>query len=385
MSQVRGHSVPSLAFTVFCLSVASSANAQVVNLALHQPYVANCDTLPGWEGLTDGCRDSDEPPECFATDNSAKFPKRVVIDLGGLCKVTRVVLHNSLNGNTKLVVVELSQDAKEYEPLRTYVFPPDKHQPLVHHCTARKARFVRVTFKDTWGNGVGGRNIIYLREVEVYGTRLQAPATSSERLWQLLAIAKPYRDIPSWPAARRYISELGREVRVVLVTDLPLDLVAGPHGWLTRGLSQAEGSEGKGSVAVQALAYEGGGAEQLFREFRTIMLKRLPDLIVLAPSSSPAPAFTSLVEKVAASARSSGASTVVCIPPPDSSTADGVGAYQSLRRTLLALASAYGAGVLDLGAVFAGLDEKARPLQGKRWAASAVDAAARSFAHLLGR
>ena len=177
---------------IICMAAAAAlagrpAGAQVINLAQGAHYAANCRTLPGWDGLVDGIKDSDDPPGCWASDNSANFPKQVVIDLGGLCEVSRVVIHNSTNGNTKQIQVAVSEDGSKYDLLREYVFPPNKYQPLVHTFTPRKARFVRITFLNTWGGGIGGDNIIYLREVEVFGRRLEKKPEGLEALWRELA------------------------------------------------------------------------------------------------------------------------------------------------------------------------------------------------------
>ncbi len=140
------------------------------NIALHRPFHCSVGILEGWTGLVDGEAQSDSAPTCFATANAEKFPKQITIDLGALCKIKQVVVHNSANGNTRKISIECSTDGGTFETLRkAYIFPDRTAMKLSHQFSPRKARYVRLTFYDTWGSGPGGENCIFLREVEVIG------------------------------------------------------------------------------------------------------------------------------------------------------------------------------------------------------------------------
>lgn len=145
-----------------------------VNLALNRPFASSGTTLPGWNGLVDGEKDSDSAPGCFATSNDSTFPKFVVIDLGADCTVSKVVVYNSGNGNTRTISLSSSVDGVNYKKLRDpdFIFTDRDPIPLsVSFQQPRTAHYVRVAFLDTWKNGLGGDNCMFLREVEVFGTR----------------------------------------------------------------------------------------------------------------------------------------------------------------------------------------------------------------------
>ncbi len=147
------------------------------NIALYRPYRCSVPLLVGWTGLVDGNREADTAPECFATANLETFPKYITIDLGAACNINRVVVYSSANGNTKKVSLECSLDAEQYQQLRQgFIFPDRKAMALSHEFKPRQARYVRLTLYDTWGQGLGGDNCMFLREVEVYGWRPQGAA-----------------------------------------------------------------------------------------------------------------------------------------------------------------------------------------------------------------
>jgi len=127
------------------------------NIALGRPYRCSVPVLPGWHGLVDGKCDGDSAPECFATSNVDKFPQYVVIDLGAICEISRVVVYNSANGNTRKVSLECSDDASDYQVLRQgFIFPDKSAMVLSHKFTPRKARYVRLTLL---GRGPGRRQL----------------------------------------------------------------------------------------------------------------------------------------------------------------------------------------------------------------------------------
>ncbi len=208
------------AVTALLLALAAPGGAQD-NLARDKSYLCTTELLPGWTGLVDGLNQSDQAPGCFATDNSANFPKEVIIDLGGICQVTQVKLYNSLNGNTRHIAVLSSINARDFQPLREYYFPPDKIQPLVHSFPARRARYIKVTMFDTWTGGVNGDNCLYLREVEAYGNSddsLANPASPPDVMalarWQQ-PLVKPY----SVRLFRRYCLEGQSDITVGVLGD----------------------------------------------------------------------------------------------------------------------------------------------------------------------
>jgi len=149
--------------------LAAAAASADYNVALDCPYVCNTEIMDGWTGLADGITDSDSGPACFATTNDPQFPKSVTVDLQRPCRINRIAVHNSANGNTRRMTISCSQDGINYESLREFIFPQDQPITLNHRFNDRSAQFVRVIFADTWGGGMGGDNVIFVREVEVFG------------------------------------------------------------------------------------------------------------------------------------------------------------------------------------------------------------------------
>lgn len=139
------------------------------NVALHRPYICSVDVMDGWTGLVDGVTDSDSGPGCFATSNDVQFPKAVTIDLERPCEISRIAVHNSTNGNTRGITIYCSEDGEQFEKLREFIFPQTQALTLNHRFEDRPARFVRIEFANTWGGGLGGDHVIFVREVEVFG------------------------------------------------------------------------------------------------------------------------------------------------------------------------------------------------------------------------
>ena len=121
----RCHKLAVLAGVLGLIGAGTGAAAER-NLAAGKPYLCTTELRPGWTGLVDSQNDSDQPPACFATDNSAQFPKEVIIDLGGVYQLTKIAVYNSLNGHTRYITVWISQDASDFTQLRVYSFPPDR-------------------------------------------------------------------------------------------------------------------------------------------------------------------------------------------------------------------------------------------------------------------
>jgi len=384
---VRANRYKAAALGVLALAVGGLSSprawSQAINLAQGRPFTANCDLLPGWDGLTDGVKTSDEAPYCLATDNSSEFPKRIVIDLGAECTITRVVIHNSANGNTKLVEVAISTDAKDYTTLREYVFPPNKYQPLVHRCTPRKARFVRITFRNTWGNGLGCKNIIYLREAEVYGKRLGHQDTNAASLWTELTAAKPERPSPGWSTAKRYLAELKRSARLAVISDQDAEPLMGPSGWIPRALRQVEEPWTRNGVQANFVEFNQDHPEDYSKELKALLKGMTPDLVIVAPAGPESEAFLAEVPRLLAEASKVTTNVLVCVPPPKGTGSTGLKEYRKMRRELLVEAAQYNCGVLDVGALLARQSPPTKLLMGKNWVVEAVDLVAGALAKLL--
>ena len=164
------------------LAVSASAQETTVstNVALGKSFTSSSPGGIAWQGLLDGKRTSDSPPGCFATGPDAEYPKKIVIDLGAVYLIDQVIVHNAANGNTKKVDVWASRDGVNYKQLRQpYVFPNRTEQRMSARFPALEARYVKLALWDTYGGGLGGDHILYLREVEVMGR--EVPATSATR------------------------------------------------------------------------------------------------------------------------------------------------------------------------------------------------------------
>lgn len=151
------------------LAVLSGVAGAEQNVALHRPYICTSGVMEGWTGLVDGVADSDSGPGCFATTNDSQFPKTVTIDLERPCIINRITVHNSTNGNTRGIAIYCSEDGEQFEKLREFIFPQGQALTLNHRFQDRPAQFVRIEFANTWGGGLGGDNVIFAREVEVFG------------------------------------------------------------------------------------------------------------------------------------------------------------------------------------------------------------------------
>jgi len=145
------------------------APSELVNVALHGSLIESSRNPFGWHGLVDGVTESDLRPGCYATENDNKFPKFVTIDLGAPHEISKIVIHNSRNGNTKTVNLYTSLDGQKFAALWTHIFPRDKQYAFTHEFPPRKARYVKIEFADTHGGGLGGDYYMFLREVQVFG------------------------------------------------------------------------------------------------------------------------------------------------------------------------------------------------------------------------
>ena len=186
------------------LLIAAGTAAAQENVALNRPFVCSSDVMDGWTGLVDGVSDSDSGPGCFATSDEVGFPKSVTIDLQRPCSVNRIAVHNSVNGNTRGIAIYCSQDGQQFEKLREFIFPQAQPIVLNHRFNDRPAQFVRVEFANTWGGGLGGDNVIFVREVEVFGTPTGgAPVTAPppQPIGDPLVLTRDVRLFKRWALA----------------------------------------------------------------------------------------------------------------------------------------------------------------------------------------
>jgi lysophospholipase L1-like esterase len=328
------------------VTCALAAPGPYINLALNRPYVANTQTLPGWTGLVDGEKDTDTAPGCFATSNANTYPKYVVIDLGAECSISKVVVYNSANGNTRTVSLSCSTDATSYKKLRDpdFIFADGSAAALSVSFQPRPARYVRVTMPDTWKKGLGGDNCLFLREIEVFGAR----PTETKVVPDPFALAEhqtPTVTNRSVAIFRRYCLDTAGPLSVAVVGDLftvgydqdthwagvaaeELRKFYPNKAWAIKGIGGTEGSiafgldwaqDNRGSLApdliIVAYGTQAALAGATVDEFRTkyqALVSELVDntralVVVLTPLPFPAKSgsssrgFDEAVEQVATS------------------------------------------------------------------------------------
>jgi lysophospholipase L1-like esterase len=193
--------------------------APPTNLALNHPYASNVQALPGWTGLADGDKASDSAPGCFGTANDTTYPKYVVIDLGSACQISKVVVCNSANGNTRTVSVACSPDGANYKKLRDpdFIFTAGDPTALTLSFQPRTARYVRVTMPDSWKGGLGGDNCLFLREIEVYGVHTGDSGKGDP--FAFAASQAPFATNRSTQIFKRYCLDGTGELHVTVVGD----------------------------------------------------------------------------------------------------------------------------------------------------------------------
>ncbi len=250
---------------VMVLGGAAIPGQAAPNVAVDKLYQCSSEILPEWTGLTDGVKDSDQPPACFATDNSADFPKEIIIDLDTVCQVTKIAVYNSLNGNTRRIAVLTSVDLEDFEELREYYFPPFQVQPLIHSFPARQVRYVKIKLYDTWGGGRGGDNCLYLREVEVYGEE-EADSGSGQSgadILRLAALRPPVVAPHCVQIFRRYCLETQLDLTIGILGDrFALPDRADQTHWITLFTQQLEGQDDSRQIQVINRAMPGQDPHQ---------------------------------------------------------------------------------------------------------------------------
>jgi sialate O-acetylesterase len=148
----------------------------VSGIGVSKAHVCNQPILNGkWDGLTDGNL-GDNNQNAWASDGSMNFPKHVTVDLEGLYQLDTLRVHNSANGGTKTVEVQISKDGEtfttvgktEFENYTMSVFTVDekKLSPATH---------VRLVFPDihetSFQRKVNG--FVFVRELEIDGSAVE--------------------------------------------------------------------------------------------------------------------------------------------------------------------------------------------------------------------
>lgn len=258
----------------------------LVNVALHRSFTTNGSPYGNWRGLVDGVMDSDRAPYCFATDGVKRLPKWVVIDLGASCRVSKVKVLNSYNGNVRTVGIYWSMDGQKFEILREYIFPQDRLQTLSHSFPPREVRFVKIAFADTHGGGYGGDYYMFLREVEVWGEpgTMGPPAKVDVR---------PQPDTaPRWLRIfRHYAVRSGTDLKLVVLGDsvgvpAPSADDVRPFGQLLADLLAEQRSVADETGAAQLyltdLSADRQGVQECIARLEEDVLAQEPDIVVVA-------------------------------------------------------------------------------------------------------
>ncbi len=258
----------------------SCAHAQETSLVLEKPYKCSTQVLSGWTGLVDGVTDSDGGPGCFATVNDPKFPKYMVIDLQRPCKIKRIAVHNSANGNTRHITIAVSGTGQDFEQIREFIFPNGQAMTLNQRFgenLERRAQFVRIGVLDSWGGGLGGDHGVFLREVEVFGTptgEAGVDAPASEPTGEALMRTRALR------LFKHYALDAERELKVMTVGD---SLASGGEGsWAAQAVQRLVDSRTGGSVELVTLAEEGADPTAVLIHKLDEIIEAAPDVVVLS-------------------------------------------------------------------------------------------------------
>ena len=119
-------------------------------------------------GLTDGVW-GNSPPNCYATDESATFPKTVTIDLGKSENVHLVAYGTPDIGATKTVAVSISEDGRNFTEVGRHEFPMKQAATAQARFEPKPARYIRATFIDTHpAQDFYGATFGFLSELEAY-------------------------------------------------------------------------------------------------------------------------------------------------------------------------------------------------------------------------
>lgn len=278
-----------LPLLVLLLLVGLAAAAPApVNLALNRPFASSGTTLPGWNGLVDGEKDSDSAPGCFATSNDKDFPKFVVIDLGGDCSISKVVVYNSGNGNTRTISLSSSIDGVNYKKLRDPDFIFADRDPIalsVAFQQPRTAQYIRVSFVDTWKKGLGGDNCMFLREVEVFGTRGDE---KEDNPFAFAADQAPCATNRSVDIFRRYCLDNGDAIKITVVGDYFIGATDDDTQWIRQAAEELAKLYPEKKITLSAVGGSEGAISYGIEWAKDHRGALAPDLIILAYGSQAA-------------------------------------------------------------------------------------------------
>lgn len=268
-----------LALAAACASQEQEAG----NVALGKSF--KCSSEPGiaWLGLLDGDKTSDEPPGCFATGPDAEYPKKIVIDLGAVYEIEQIAVYSSTNGNTRQAELWASRDGVTYDRMREpYTFPDKTAQRMSAKFPPREARYVKIALLDTYGGGLGGDHVLFLREVEVFGRPVAATAATRTRP---TISGEPPRLARLF---RRYVLKPEAQLRLLVIGD---DSARGPEGGLAEALAaKLRERFSLGDVQVTARC-EPGYTAQSASSYPVSLADEPPDLVVVALGTADALAF----------------------------------------------------------------------------------------------
>jgi sialate O-acetylesterase len=142
------------------------------NIALGKSYISSDKNRHGWDGgLTDGNWNQSKE-NCFATNESDKFPKEVVVNLKNIYTINGIIIGTPAFGSTKTVKITLSLDGKNYTQVGTVKFSQDIAQKKKLDCNGQNAKFVKLTYTDYYDKKVKyDPRFMFTTEVEVYGCK----------------------------------------------------------------------------------------------------------------------------------------------------------------------------------------------------------------------
>ncbi|MGQ9730306.1 MAG: GDSL-type esterase/lipase family protein [Candidatus Zipacnadales bacterium] len=266
--------------------ISSSGFAQGFdNVALGKRYTCSSPGGIAWRGLLDGDRESDEPPGCFATGDDRIYPKKIIIDLGAVYEVDQIIVYNSANGNTRQVELWTSREGVNYDRVRQpYVFPNKTAQQMSAKFPPQPVRYVKIALLDTYGGGLGGDHILFLREVEVMGRPTAATAKTQTR---------PPIDVEVPRSARifhHYVLQEGARVKLLILGD---DAAVGKEG--EGGLGKALADELKRQFALGAVELvdrsQTGYTALEAASYPISSVDESPDLVIVALGTADSLAF----------------------------------------------------------------------------------------------
>jgi hypothetical protein len=140
------------------------------NIATGKKYTSSDPNKFNWgvNGLLDGSWTPDSL-HCWASGDSATFPKTVTIDLENTAKINSVVAGVPNFGSTRTIKVAVSTDGKQFTEVGSHVFAQEKEERFIYKFAPVNARYVQLTYPDHYDRSTGySVNFSFTTEVEVY-------------------------------------------------------------------------------------------------------------------------------------------------------------------------------------------------------------------------